>query len=74
LGLSQAYGFAKQSGGAIVVRSQVGQGTQVTLYLPRSHAPVTVVVSETANQSCGQGEMILVVENNPDVKTVATTL
>jgi CheY-like chemotaxis protein len=74
LGLSQAYGFMQQSGGGIVVRSQVGQGTQVTLYLPRSRAPVTTVVAETTNQSYGQGEIILVVEDNPDVKTVATTL
>ena len=73
LGLSQAYGFMQQSGGGIVVRSQVGQGTQVTLYLPRSRAPVTTVVAETTNQSYGQGEIILVVEDNPDVKTVATT-
>jgi len=74
LGLSQAYGFMQQSGGGIVVRSQGGQGTQVTLYLPRSRAPVTTVVAETTSQSYGQGEIILVVEDNPDVKTVATTL
>jgi PAS domain S-box-containing protein len=74
LGLSQAYGFVQQSGGGVAVRSRVGQGTRVTLYLPRSHASVTTVVPETTNQSYGQGETILVVEDNPDVKTVATTL
>jgi len=74
LGLSQAYGFVQQSGGGIAVRSQVGQGTQVTLYLPRSHAAVTTVIPETTSQSYGEGETILVVEDNPDVKTVATTL
>ena len=74
LGLSQAYGFVQQSGGGIVVRSQVGQGTRVTFYLPRSHAAVTTVVPETTNQTYGEGEIILVVEDNPDVKTVATTL
>ena len=74
LGLSQAYGFVQQSGGGIVVCSQLGQGTRVTFYLPRSHAAVTTVVPETTNQTHGEGEIILVVEDNPDVKTVATTL
>lgn len=36
LGLSQVYGFAKQSGGTATVTSTEGQGTTVTLYLPRS--------------------------------------
>jgi PAS domain S-box-containing protein len=75
LGLSQAYGFAHQSGGTIAVASKLGQGTQVTIYLPRSHAPVAVVVSaEATTQSAGRGETILVVEDNPDVKSVAVTL
>jgi signal transduction histidine kinase len=34
LGLSQVYGFARQSGGAVIVASEVGQGTTITLYLP----------------------------------------
>ena len=75
LGLSQIYGFAQQSGGAVNVLSTIGQGTRVTLYLPHSHAPVTVVVpNETSGQSLGQGETVLIVEDNPDVKTVAITL
>ena len=35
LGLSQVFGFAKQSGGEVIVESMVGQGTTFTLYLPR---------------------------------------
>jgi len=35
LGLSQVFGFAKQSGGEVVVASEVGKGTTFTLYLPR---------------------------------------
>src|SRR5262249_49908679 len=35
-GLSQAYGFARQSGGTATITSAVGQGTVITLYLPRS--------------------------------------
>jgi two-component system, NtrC family, sensor kinase len=37
LGLSQVHGFAKQSGGAVTVSSEVAHGTMVTLYLPHSH-------------------------------------
>ena len=36
LGLSQVYGFAQQSGGAVAIASEVGRGTEVTIYLPRS--------------------------------------
>jgi PAS domain S-box-containing protein len=36
LGLSMVYGFAKQSGGAISIRSQVGKGTRVEIWLPRA--------------------------------------
>lgn len=36
LGLSQVYGFAKQSGGTVEIASTVGEGTCVTIYLPRS--------------------------------------
>ena len=38
LGLSQVYGFAHQSGGTVSVTSEVGRGTTITIYLPRSHA------------------------------------
>jgi CheY-like chemotaxis protein len=56
------------------VRSKVGQGTQVTLYLPRSRAPITVVTAETRTDSPGHGETVLVVEDNEDVRTVAISL
>jgi PAS domain S-box-containing protein len=75
LGLSQAYGFARQAGGGIKVDSVVGRGTTVTLYLPHSRAPVSdVLISEGPLQLDGHGETILVVEDNPDVKTVAVSL
>jgi signal transduction histidine kinase len=53
LGLSQVYGFAKQSGGTAVIDSEIGSGATITLYLPRAAA--TAVVPEitgtlTANQ------------------------
>ena len=44
LGLSQVYGFAKQSGGTALIDSEIGKGTTITLYLPRAGA--ASVVSE----------------------------
>src|SRR3954447_22671138 len=38
LGLSQIFGFAHQSGGEVGIESQVGRGTNVSIYLPRSEA------------------------------------
>jgi signal transduction histidine kinase len=38
LGLSQVYGFARQSGGSAIITSQPGTGTSVTLLLPRARA------------------------------------
>jgi signal transduction histidine kinase len=38
LGLSQVYGFAQQSGGAVAISSHPGEGTRVTIWLPRAPA------------------------------------
>jgi PAS domain S-box-containing protein len=76
LGLSQAYGFAHQSGGAIAVASEVGRGTAITIYLPRSHSPLAAEKPKepAAAQSLGSGETILVVEDNPDVQNVVLAM
>jgi PAS domain S-box-containing protein len=75
LGLSQVYGLARQSGGDVAIRSAPGHGTTVTIYLPRSHQPVAqIAAAESPVQVPGRGETVLVVEDNPEVKTVAVEL
>ena len=76
LGLSQIFGFARQSGGEVAIASAVGQGTTVSLYLPRSAAaaeqaaerPPTVARRHVAQAPrSGKGLGILVVEDDPRV-------
>jgi CheY-like chemotaxis protein len=67
LGLSQLYGFARQSGGHAVIYSEEGHGTTVKLYLPRHHAPVPEDVIPPAlpepQQVVKESRTILVVED-----------
>jgi two-component system, NtrC family, sensor kinase len=69
LGLSQVFGFAKQSGGEIVVVSEVGKGSTFTLYLPRAAAtgPTPQFVPADAPPVDGSGMSVLVVEDNLEV-------
>ncbi len=69
LGLSQVYGFARQSGGEVRVVSEQGIGTVFTLYLPRSQKPVTApdLHNDADGTITGQGAYVLVVEDNHDV-------
>lgn len=75
LGLSQLYGFAKQSGGHVKIYSEVGVGTTVKLYLRRSHEKHS---GETAIQSKellqGRGESILIVEDDDGVREYLSDL
>jgi CheY-like chemotaxis protein len=70
LGLSGIYGFAKQSRGHLRIYSEVGHGTTVKLYLPRAlqNAIDLAVASKTPPR--GQGETILVVEDDTTVRLV----
>jgi len=75
LGLSQVYGFARRSDGTVSIDSEVGRGTKVTIYLPRSHAAVAAPSPEDNAQYLAQHrQTILVVEDNPDVRQVAVSL
>jgi PAS domain S-box-containing protein len=72
LGLSQVFGFAKQSGGEVCVQSTVGAGTMFVLYLPRVVAEVAIPRAEPEPLVDGHGMCVLVVEDNIDVGTFAT--
>ncbi len=77
LGLSQVFGFAKQSGGDVTVESAVGEGTTVTLYLPRTVEPSERrrAAAEPEADLDGRGACVLVVEDDPHVgRTVADML
>jgi PAS domain S-box-containing protein len=68
LGLSQAYGFARQSNGQIEIDTEIGRGTIVRLYLPRSASTAGV---DAGRQSRAGPGRVLVVEDDPDVLEVA---
>ncbi|WP_223653675.1 response regulator [Halopseudomonas nanhaiensis] len=68
LGLSMAYGFAKQSGGHIRIYSEPGNGTTVKLYLPRSLQEEIEPVTPLTGPVVGGSETILVVEDDPAVQ------
>jgi CheY-like chemotaxis protein len=70
-GLSQVYGFAKQSDGFLSIESQPGAGTTVSLYLPRAEGTAVETVAAAEEASAGGNETILIVEDDDDVRGVA---
>jgi PAS domain S-box-containing protein len=74
LGLSMVYGFVKQSAGHVKIYSEVGEGTTVKLYLPRSVQAQDVLVDTRQVQVKGGSETILVVEDDEDVREIAVSL
>ena len=69
LGLSQVYGFVRQSGGFVTVESNVGAGTRFQLYLPSSEeAPAArPAAPDSATAARGRSERLLVVEDDEPV-------
>jgi CheY-like chemotaxis protein len=68
LGLAQVYGLVKQHNGFIDVMSEVGKGTTFTIYLPlMSEEKIVPVKAEDEEIFYGQGEVILLVEDEPMV-------
>jgi CheY-like chemotaxis protein len=71
LGLSQVYGFVKQSGGHVQLASEPGVGTTVRLYLPRARTGAAAEASRSSEApAAGGSETILVVEDDVDVRAV----
>ncbi|WP_282296535.1 ATP-binding protein [Stenotrophomonas sp. PS02289] len=74
LGLSQVFGFVKQSEGEVDVQSTVGTGTAFTLYLPLTLASSAAAQIPTPHRIAnGTGLSVLVVEDNVDVAAFATS-
>ena len=77
LGLAVVYGIVKQHHGEIRVQSQPGQGTTFSLYLPAvEHQPGSVEEQAPHEEEArtGGGETILLVEDDPDIQLVVTTI
>ncbi|KQT76814.1 hypothetical protein ASG51_07370 [Methylobacterium sp. Leaf465] len=73
LGLSQVYGFVRQSGGHVAIYSEPGRGTTVRLYLPRhlGDAAEMARVTPTMLPEGSAREVILVVEDEDGVRDLA---
>lgn len=74
LGLSQVFGFVKQSDGHVRIYSQLNKGTSVKIYLPRHAGEVSCSHQDgpiTAIPAGRSGEIILVVEDEENVRTMS---
>jgi signal transduction histidine kinase/CheY-like chemotaxis protein len=75
LGLSMIYGFARQSHGQVKIRSQVGEGTEVSVYLPRHLGEPLVgetVLQPSTEPVVAAGLTVLVVDDEPTVRMLVT--
>jgi signal transduction histidine kinase/CheY-like chemotaxis protein len=73
LGLSQVYGFVRQSGGHVRISSTIGERTTIRIYLPRHVGPREGAAPQDVRAVAsvlGQGEAILVVEDEEEVRRV----
>ena len=68
LGLSMVYGFARQAGGTVTIDSTFGNGTAISLYLPRAAtAPVAETLPEAADAAASTLRVLLV-DDDPMVR------
>ena len=71
LGLSQVYGFVKQSGGHIKLYTEYDHGTTFKIYLPRTKLADEFADSVTLTPATGGSETVLVVEDDETVRAAA---
>jgi signal transduction histidine kinase len=76
LGLSMIYGFSKQSHGHVTIESEVGNGTTVSLYLPRYNGDVVedTRVDLAHAPHAKDGETVLIVEDDPAVRVLVSAV
>jgi len=76
LGLAQAYGVARQSGGTVRLQSSLGGGTRVELFLPRAPAATQVESSwaPPSGRVASRGAAVLVLDHEPVLRRVASEL
>jgi nitrogen-specific signal transduction histidine kinase/CheY-like chemotaxis protein len=72
LGLAMVHGFAQRSGGALEIESEVGRGTIVRIYLPRSEKALAASANIPAEEAAGEIKTgtILVIDDEPSVRAV----
>ncbi|RZI70375.1 MAG: response regulator, partial [Rubrivivax sp.] len=74
LGLSMVYGFVRQSGGQVIIHSDLGKGTCVQLYLPRHQISIPASGQDIAQlqrvAAVQPGRLVMVVEDQPAMRTV----
>jgi Histidine kinase-, DNA gyrase B-, and HSP90-like ATPase len=73
LGLSQLYGFVKQSGGHVNIESEEGKGTSVKIYLPRLFDEISAAApgAKETSPAAESQETVLAVEDDEDVRRYA---
>jgi PAS domain S-box-containing protein len=71
LGLSQVHGFAHQAGGTVGIKSVLGEGTTITICLPKATTHLSPEIEQMSSKGSGT---VLLVEDNPEVATVSTGL
>ncbi len=75
LGLAQVYGFAQQSGGGITIETRAGEGTRVTVFLPRSavavESPAPAAPPVAVAAPSARAPRILLVDDDAGVREIA---
>ncbi|HYD15106.1 MAG TPA: response regulator, partial [Hyphomicrobium sp.] len=78
LGLSQAYGLAKQSGGGVSIETELGHGTTIKVYLPRAKSETATTTAGVAIRGSAreeaQGRIVLVVDDDEAVREVTSAI